>query len=516
MQIQILSFAVLCDSMFSQTVYLLITYLIFIGTRSHMALMTKIRPESALTTWESIFPNATLGTQQSTIFVKKLLAIAVSNIAYLRTIFPEAAFGEKKVENMNLKVLKEDGKCPGAYQLIQWVKGCFDALDKKYLRMIVLGIYQDPSDSQTAIETYTFRFSYAQKPDIDIYRNDRKIASSSRLSQGDDVKRATIKLLRSILVLTQTLDPLPNDVYMAIKLFYQDDVTPPDYHPAGFEANPSGDFSFREEAFLIDVGHAETPFHAVQMRVKALSSNFDEGQIESVDNGQTVSKNIDLTVPSKMDTSSQPQLRVSSPGKLRCPCGLEEETGLMFMCVVCNTRQHAVCFGILDPAACVKQHVCEKCTDNTRTPTDPQLSSLSMEEVKSICIWRRCLQACSDMSTITQNSLTRKMLISPAEAGTLMHRLSVEEFISLVKECKKPFKYSPTPLLYSTGLVKYFTTNKVVKERRVLREIQPADVNKLNKRKLSLDSRSPVSRSEMEGKKRKASKCTSPISSVLF
>jgi len=30
-------------------------------------------------------------------------------------------------------VLKEDESCPGAVQVIRWVKGCFDAFDKKYV-----------------------------------------------------------------------------------------------------------------------------------------------------------------------------------------------------------------------------------------------------------------------------------------------------------------------------------------------------------------------------------------------
>ena len=470
-----------------------------------MALMTKTRSENALSTWESIFPNPTLGPQQSSVFVKKLLAIAVSNITYLRTIFPEGAFGDKKLDNMNLKVLKEDGKCPGAFQLIQWVKGCFDALDRKYLRAIVLGIYLDPTDCQTAIETYTFRFSYTETPGIDIYRNERKIASRSRASHGDDVKRATIKLLRSILVLTQTLDPLPNDVYMAIKLFYLDDVTPADYNPSGFEASSAGDFCFREEAFLIDAGHVETPFHDIQMRVKALSSNFDDSQIESADTPAT--ENIHQPPASNMENT----MDMSSRSQQGCPCGIEEETGLMLVCAVCSARQHAVCFGILDTAASIR-HVCEKCADAAHPSTDPQLAGMGRGELKSLCLWRQCLSCCSAMSTITQHTLTRKMQVSPAEAGDLIQRLRSEELICSVSKCKKPVRFSPTPLLRSTGLVKYFlAANKQLGERRVLRDITTADPNKLPKRKLCSDTTMETDVSDL---KRKASRCEDPISTA--
>ena len=35
--------------------------------------------------------------------------------------------------DLSLKILRDDSACPGACQVIQWVKGCFDALDKKYV-----------------------------------------------------------------------------------------------------------------------------------------------------------------------------------------------------------------------------------------------------------------------------------------------------------------------------------------------------------------------------------------------
>ena len=37
-----------------------------------------------------------------------------------------------------------------------------------------------------------------------------------------ETKKATIKLLRTIVVLTQTLKPLPDDVMMTMKLLYYD------------------------------------------------------------------------------------------------------------------------------------------------------------------------------------------------------------------------------------------------------------------------------------------------------
>ena len=69
--------------------------------------------------WSGIFPTEQVTQQQSALFVKKLLAVAVSemvsffnvllnfgslaqisNITYLRTIFPEHAFGDRCLEGV--------------------------------------------------------------------------------------------------------------------------------------------------------------------------------------------------------------------------------------------------------------------------------------------------------------------------------------------------------------------------------------------------------------------------------
>lgn len=45
-----------------------------------------------------LLPNQVLSEQQSLVVIKRLLAIAVSGITYLRGLFPEKAYGSKYVE----------------------------------------------------------------------------------------------------------------------------------------------------------------------------------------------------------------------------------------------------------------------------------------------------------------------------------------------------------------------------------------------------------------------------------
>lgn len=49
------------------------------------------------TQWASMFPVEQVTEQQSTLFAKKLMAVAISNITYLRAIFPERAYGDRSL-----------------------------------------------------------------------------------------------------------------------------------------------------------------------------------------------------------------------------------------------------------------------------------------------------------------------------------------------------------------------------------------------------------------------------------
>lgn len=98
--------------------------------------------------WSSIFPPTQNTRTHSAVLFKKLLAVAVSNIAYLRALLPESAFSERKIVTFdaesnkktvtNLKILRDDS--PAASKLIKWLRGCFEALDKRFLRAIILGV----------------------------------------------------------------------------------------------------------------------------------------------------------------------------------------------------------------------------------------------------------------------------------------------------------------------------------------------------------------------------------------
>lgn len=126
-----------------------------------MAILQKTRPKQMQSNeMQSLFTTDLCTEVQSAQFVKKLLAVGVSNLMYLRAIFPEGAFTERELDGLRLKVLRDNATCPNAGRLTAWVKACFDAIDKKYLRQVTVLIYRDEMKPDCVIETYTFRFAY--------------------------------------------------------------------------------------------------------------------------------------------------------------------------------------------------------------------------------------------------------------------------------------------------------------------------------------------------------------------
>ncbi|XP_014347038.1 HORMA domain-containing protein 1 [Latimeria chalumnae] len=212
-----------------------------------------------------MFPNKITTEQQSLVLVKRLLAVSVSCITYLRGLFPECAYGTRYIEDLCVKILREDKSCPGSTQIVQWLLGCYDALQKKYLRMIVLALYTNAEDPQTITECYQFKFKYTKDgPVMDFMSNNRK---SSSITASADTKKASILLIRKLYVLMQNLGPLPNNVCLTMKLFYYDNVTPPDYQPPGFKEGDCSEIMFEGEPMYLSVGEVTTPFHSLKVKV---------------------------------------------------------------------------------------------------------------------------------------------------------------------------------------------------------------------------------------------------------
>ncbi|XP_041804868.1 zebrafish testis-expressed 38 [Chelmon rostratus] len=227
--------------------------------------------------WTGLFLNELKTEQESLVFVKRMMALAVSSITYLRGIFPEDAYRSRYLEDLCIKVLREDCKTSGASKVVKWMMGCFDALEKHYLQIVFIGVYTNPDEPNCIIESYQFKFKYTAKgPEMDILRNDHTEMQVTL----EDTKRASVLLIRKLFLLMQNLDALPSNVYLTMKLYYYDDITPADYQPPGFREGHCDSLWFEGLAVHFTVGEVQTAFHTLRVRVSA-----EQGRLEKLQEG---------------------------------------------------------------------------------------------------------------------------------------------------------------------------------------------------------------------------------------
>ncbi|XP_027875406.1 zebrafish testis-expressed 38 isoform X1 [Xiphophorus couchianus] len=227
--------------------------------------------------WTGLFIQDLKTKQESLVFVKRMMAIAVSSVTYLRGIFPESAYRSRYLDDLCIKVLRENSNTPGANKVVKWMMGCFDALEKQYLHIICIGVYTDPEDRNCIIESYQFNFRYTEMgPEMDISRNNVKGMQVAL----EDTKRASVLLIRKLFLLLQNLDALPSNVYLTMKLYYYDDITPADYQPPGFQEGVHDRLWFQGVPVHFKVGQVHTAFHSLRVRV-----SVEQGQVKKLQEG---------------------------------------------------------------------------------------------------------------------------------------------------------------------------------------------------------------------------------------
>ncbi|NXW25246.1 HORM1 protein, partial [Circaetus pectoralis] len=220
-----------------------------------------------------VFPNKISTEQQSLMLVKRLLAVAVSCITYLRGIFPESAYGTRYMDDVCVKILREDKNCPGSTQLVKWYVN-YSTYFNKYWTCL-----------QTITECYHFKFKYTHNgPLLDFSSKNKRNDSTITCA---DTRKASVLLIRKIYILMQNLSPLPNDVFLTMKLFYYDEVTPSDYQPPGFKEGECEGMIFEGEPMYLNVGEVPTPFHMLKVKVTTEKQRMENVDKSILKHGET-------------------------------------------------------------------------------------------------------------------------------------------------------------------------------------------------------------------------------------
>ncbi|KAJ3019706.1 HORMA domain-containing protein 1 [Thoreauomyces humboldtii] len=225
-----------------------------------------------------------------------------------RGLFPEEHFKDITSSNMRLKCIRA-GASPDSDEVMGWLvryltpaygksptdthstfrfdrrhqsEGCFEALEKRYLKTMIFGIYLDAAEPDklymiltVKAEAYTFGFSYPDKDQwcITLDTNGKE---AFKLQTKSAFQKATADMLRRLIILTQTLRPLPTEAYVTMKLLYYDHVTPPAYDPPHFRAGNDADkYYFGSRADKCKIGQVESPSHAANLHVQFTRDMLD-------------------------------------------------------------------------------------------------------------------------------------------------------------------------------------------------------------------------------------------------
>ncbi|XP_075290492.1 HORMA domain-containing protein 2 isoform X6 [Opisthocomus hoazin] len=191
----------------------------------HQLLQTRQKKKSSKEA--VLLPDKIATEQQSVVLVKRLLAISVSCITYMRGLFPESSYGTRYLDGFKVVLML----WRGSINEVNYVNGVC----------------------------------------------------------SEDVTQASRLLIRKLYLLMQNLGPLPNDITLTMKLLYYSDVTPKDYQPPGFKEDGSpGDLLFDGNPVNLRVGSVSTGFHLMKVRVTTEKKRMGTVQSNLVEkNGPT-------------------------------------------------------------------------------------------------------------------------------------------------------------------------------------------------------------------------------------
>ena len=93
----------------------------------------------------------------------------------------------------------------------------------------------------------------------------------------ETVRGQAVSLMRSLIMMCSTLQPLPDDRILDIEVQYYKDITPESYQPAHFKlAKSKADKSKLEKKGLsIDIGNCRTPFHGLSLTILCEEQKVD-------------------------------------------------------------------------------------------------------------------------------------------------------------------------------------------------------------------------------------------------
>ncbi|EMP27593.1 HORMA domain-containing protein 2 [Chelonia mydas] len=198
------------------------------------------------------------------VLVKRLLAISVSCITYLRGLFPESSYGTRYLDGFLHIPLKH----LVLVSVMEMVLGQLYMLMLHTFNFLTLVSCPDTKWQGLLPPVEGEEPCWATLVPWPAGNISCTKMSFAKGVSSEEIKKGSILLIRKLYLLMQNLGPLPNDIILTMKLFYYSDVTPDDYQPPGFKEDSSPDnLLFDGDPVNLKVGSISTGFHILKVRV---------------------------------------------------------------------------------------------------------------------------------------------------------------------------------------------------------------------------------------------------------
>ncbi|KAJ0717736.1 putative HORMA domain, winged helix DNA-binding domain superfamily, HORMA domain superfamily [Helianthus annuus] len=233
---------------------------------------------------------AEITEQDSLLLTRNLLRIAIFNISYIRGLFPEKYFSDKGVPALEMKIKKLMPMDAESRRLIDWMeKGVYDALQKKYLRTLMFCVCETAEGPM--IEEYSFSFSYSNSDSQEVSMNVNRIGNKKRGETfkcnstteitPTQMKSSACKMVRTLIQLMRTLDKMPEERTIVMKLHYYDDVTPADYEPPFFRGctEEEAHHTWTKNPLRMEVGNVNSKHFVLSLKVKSVLDPCEDDNV---------------------------------------------------------------------------------------------------------------------------------------------------------------------------------------------------------------------------------------------
>ncbi|EOX99858.1 DNA-binding HORMA family protein [Theobroma cacao] len=276
---------------------------------------------------------AEITEQDSLLLTRNLLRIAIFNISYIRGLFPEKYFNDKSVPALEMKIKKLMPLDAESRRLIDWMeKGVYDALQKKYLKTLLFCICE--SIDGAMIEQYSFSFSYSRSDSQEVSMNinrtgNKKQGGTFKCNSTTEItpnqmRSSACKMVRTLVQLMRTLDKMPEERTILMKLLYFDDVTPLDYEPPFFRGctEEEAHNPWTKNPLKMEVGNVNSKHFVLALKVKSVldpcGDENDDIQDDEVSLGaDSVQRDESSDSDSEVNESQENQFFVAPADKQR-------------------------------------------------------------------------------------------------------------------------------------------------------------------------------------------------------